>query len=267
MILLLAGLSAAQATVCLVFEDSYHPQIFPSTQEALPPNVQPLVRGYGEEEILLLDEAGTQLPITVSPGPSFDGRSQREVTPLQPLAPGTYTLRSGESWSILNIEGPEDHAAPLGGRLLSWTWNGPMLSQGLMYFGHERNLMLELEEVVDTIPALVEVRWSRSPFGPWTTHSFWPNEVTFIGHDLCPPDSAIAPVPGTPMYLQTRSRDAAGQVSTWSSPERIVPGREPASPIEPTPALGLGFLVALIAIGALALTIRQARQSTDRRME
>lgn len=265
MILLLAGLSAAQATSCIVFEDSYSAQIFPDTQAPLPPNVQPLVRGYGEEEILLLDALGAPVPSTVSPGPSFDGRSQREVTPAQPLSPGTYTLRVGEGASTLNIEGPEDHAAPLGGALLSWTWNGPMLSQDLMYFGHERHLMLELEEAVDTIPALVEVRWSRRPSGPWTQHSFWPQEVPFIGHDVCPPDTAPAPVPGIPMYLQTRTRDAAGQVSTWSAPERIVPGRLPTAEVEEAPYLALGFLVLLIGIAGAALSLRHGRGRPPRR--
>jgi hypothetical protein len=261
MILLLAALSAAQATTCLVFEDSYHPEIFPRTESTLPPNVQPLVRGYGEEQILLLDEQAAQVPITVSPGPSFDGRSQREVRPDRPLEPGTYTLRAGKSEAQLLIAGPEDHAAPLGGTLKSVEWNGPMLSQGLIYIGHEQYLMLELEEAVDAIPAMVEVRWSRSPMGPWTQHSFWPREATFIGHDLCPPSTAREPTPGVPMYLQTRTRDAAGQVSSWSLPTRVVPGRQRHTPADSDVLLGLGLLVLLIGLGAAVVTLKTVRDA------
>ncbi|MFT5587219.1 MAG: hypothetical protein ACI9VR_004827 [Cognaticolwellia sp.] len=259
MILLLAGLSAAHATSCLIFEDSYNPEIFPRTEAALPPNVRPLVRGYGGEEILLLDSDGAQVPITVSPGPSFDGRSQREVRPDHDLPPGTYSLSVGGSGVLLNISGHADHAAPLGGSLQSVEWFGPMLSQDLMYFGQGRYLMLELEEVVDALPALVEVRWARSPTGPWTLHSFWPRENTFIGHDVCPPSTAQDPTPGVPMYLETRTRDAAGQVSSWSLPTRVVPGRKSALTLESDLALGLGLLVLLIALGAAVVVIQQVK--------
>lgn len=260
MILLLASLSAATATTCLVFEEPSH-RIFPRTTAALPPNLQPLVRGSGEEEITLANDAGLPVPITVALRPSFDGVSVREVTPTALLAPGHYALQVGDSTARFEIAGPPDHAAALGGTLLGTTWHGPWAENGgLDYLGRDQRLDLDLEPVHDTHPALREVRWATDPEGPWTMHTFWPGELTYIGRHICPPDTAPPPEPGVPLYIQARSRDAAGQLSSWGEALRVVPGALPSRYPSPDLAGGLLLLVGLLSAGALGLVVNATRR-------
>lgn len=259
MILLLAALSAAHATTCLILEEPSH-RIFPTSTAPLPPNLQALVRGQGEAEIQLADAGGAPVPITVTQRPSFDGVSVREVTPQAALPPGTYRLRVGSASATYEIAGPPDRAAPIGGTLLSTTWHGPWADESaLMYLGRDQRLELELEEVSDTHPAVREVRWATEPEGPWTLHTFWPGEQTYIGRHICPPDTAAPPEPGVPLYIQARTRDAAGQLSSWGEVERVVPGALPSRYPSPILAMGLLLVVTLVSAGALLLTLRAGR--------
>lgn len=253
----------AAACVCLVDEV---PRVFPDSG-AVPPNVRPLVqRADADVPLSLVDGDGLRVDVAVH-------RSRdAEIVPATPLqSGGTYRLLAGEdTLATYTVADAADRAAPSGGSLLSWAWQGARLDDPLLWVRSscpDAFVELAFAPATDDGPIVWEAQASRDgDFSAAETITWMPDAITGIGAPACEPTTFAGLELDAPLHVRHRMRDVAGNVTTWSAPVSLTPGRKPYAWPQPEPTVplvGLGLLTlvggAVGALGVGAASLSSAR--------
>jgi hypothetical protein len=188
--------------------------------------------------IALVDAEGENVPVTVEVD-----RHHGWLTPVEPLAPGAYTLVSDDEEvfialpSFTVVDTPDDTPPATPAITLAER------QRDVSEWGTSAGIHVELAPVADASHYEVEIATSSDFSDALRVVTTWPS--AFIGRGLCS-DSAPDYDHGERYIVRARAIDVAGNASDWSH------GGGPVTGCSSTGLAGSGLLVGLAALLGLA---------------